>query len=982
MIKSLSDLTSRKDAYAAKLGAYKYVALVCTGSGCAAAGKAVCDALKDELNKRGLTDSVAVLESGCLGTCTAGTEVFVLPDETYYTKMDADKIRKVAEQHLAGGAPVEEYTLYDAIERKNVPSIKENSFFKDQVRVALRNCGMIDATDIDAYIAKDGYAALANVLAQGDKAAVANAAAKAALRDRCCDGAATADKLAAGKNSVCCNADEGVPSAFIGRTILEGDPHTVIEGLLLAGYSVGASKGCIYIPAAWTVTAERVNAAIQAAKNEGLLGDDILGSGFSFDISVCDTADCGADVVFNAETLSDLTAILLCGPEAFTAIGTEKSAGTKVFALGGKINNPGLVELPMGHSLAETVFGIGGGIPNGKKFKAAQTGGHNSACLTSSKISMNLDFESFADAGYSMGSGMLSVIDSDGCMVNAAYRFCKHFLADAGVKELYDILEKLVKGNAAAGDVEALEAKANALKESGDKTAQAAASMVLSTLKKYRGEYEEHVIDKFCACGSCYNLVLAPCQNACPAEIDIPAYMGLIAEKKYAEAYRVMQRDNPLSACCGRVCVHPCETVCRRNKVDEGVRICELKRFATDFAYADGLPTDEELKPIRELDKKVGIIGAGPSGLVCGYYLARLGYKVDIYESEKVAGGLMYFGIPAYRLPKDIVAREVKNIERAGVNIILNTKVGKDIPFDEFQKKYDAIYVAVGTGLAVKMGIEGDDLDGVIYAVDYLHEVALGNGADVKGKKVAIVGGGNSAVDAARTALREGASEVHMLYRRDRASMPADECEVDDAVAEGVVLRTLLTPVRFVGENGKLTGAEIVKQEQYSFDASGRRKVRAIKGSNFVEEYDFIIPAVSQKPEAEFARDAGVKFDKWDCIQANMFTMETNVAGIYTGGDAARGPDVVITAIRDGKRAAASIDKYLGGEGVLYKGPEVDIGECKVDGKVQKHGRFPVDHIDPMEARKDNTEVSLGMTEDNGCAEAARCLRCDRNKRK
>ena len=958
---------ARKEAYAAWLKGRQKLVLVSAGAG----SEAVYGALTETLQAKGLADKVAVRKSGLYGPNT-GTGLLIMPEGIYYTKVNPAKARTIAEQHLAGGKVLEDCALYDAIARKNVPAVQENSFFKDQVRVALRNCGLIDAESIDAYIAQGGYEAIEKVLAGGDRGAVAAEAAKAGLRDRCGDGAPVAERLARA-GTLICTTDEGIPAAGIGTSILTGDPHSVIEGLLLAGYAMGAAKATVCVPAE-TPAAERLAAAIGCARAEGLLGKDILGSGFSFDIDMAADVCHNDAVTFPAETLSALTATVLCG--------AENTPATKVFYVGGSICNPGLVELPLGHSLAETVFGICGGIPGGKKFKAVQTGGPDSACLTSSKISMALNYESFVDAGTVLGSGVLAVYGSDTCMVSATRQFCKTVADDEAVKPLADVLDDLVRGNGKAGDKEKLKKLAETCKANGGNKAKAAASMVLSTLRGYRGEYEEHITDHFCACGTCGAMVLAPCQNACPAEIDIPSYMGLIVEKKYNEAYRTMQRDNPLSGSCGRVCMHPCEFVCRRGKVDEALRICELKRFASDFAYADNLPTDEDLKPIRQLDKKVGIIGAGPSGLVCGYYLALLGYKVDLYESEKVAGGLLYFGIPSYRLPKDIVAREVKNIERAGVNIILNTKIGKDISFADFRAKYDAVYVAVGTGKAVRMGIEGDDLDGVIYAVDYLHEVALGNGAPVKGKKVAIVGGGNSAIDAARTALREGAKEVHLLYRRDRASMPADDCEIDDAVAEGVKLRLLLTPVKFIGKNGKLKAAEIVNHEQYSFDASGRRKVRAIKGSNFVEEFDYIIPAVSQKPEAEFAREAGVQFDKWDCIQANMFTMETNVEGVYTGGDAARGPDVVITAIRDGKRAAASIDKYLGGEGVLYKGPEVEVSTWRKVGKVERHDRFPVGHMDHAEAAGSYAECSLGMTEENGCAEANRCLRCDYIKRK
>jgi len=403
-----------------------------------------------------------------------------------------------------------------------------------------------------------------------------------------------------------------------------------------------------------------------------------------------------------------------------------------------------------------------------------------------------------------------------------------------------------------------------------------------------------------------------------------------------------------------------------------------LKRFVTDYAYNSGLPLAEELAPVAKLDKKVAIVGAGPSGLTCGYYLARLGYQVDVYEAEAIAGGVLLYGIPEYRLPKKILAHEISVIEKAGVNIILNTKVGKDISFAKLREEYDAVYVGAGAQKASKLRIEGEDLVGVYHGLDFLKRVALVGDLNFKGKKVAIVGGGNTAIDSARTALRLGAEKVTILYRRTKDAMPAADEEIQEALEEGVELITLVNPVKFIGENGKLTKIEIAKQGLHEFDASGRRKARPIEGSNYIFEADVVIPAVSQAPEAGFAAEGGVTVEKWGNIACNKDTQACNLEGVFAGGDVFRGPEDVVHAIHDAKQAAASIDKFLGGKGELYKGKEVAITDYHEEGEVVEHKRFEKNVVDTEHAKNCFCEVNLGFHKLNAQAEAMRCLRCDR----
>ena len=700
MIRSIEDLKHMKEAYLEKMGQYSHLCMVCYGTGCMSSGcKDVRDAMVEELEKAGLSNKVAVIERGCMGTCAVGPVVYVLPDETYYTEMTPERVKDVVQKHFIGGEPVTEYTFYDSIQKKRVSNIHDVAFFRDQVRIALRNCGLIDVNCINSYVSKDGYLALAQILEKGDRMEVIENMKKSGLRGRGGAGFPTGVKWEAAYNEpgdekyIICNADEGDPGAFMDRSVFEGDPHSVIEGMLIGGYAIGANHGVVYIRAEYPIAVERLQAALEMAREEGVLGKDIFGSGFDFDIEIRIGAGafvCGEEtalmasvegqrgeprqkppfpfqsglfgkptIINNVETLATVPAIMLQGADWFRQFGTEKSPGTKVFALSGNIVNTGLVEVPMGTPLSEVIYSIGGGIPNGKKFKSAQTGGPSGGCITAENINTPLDYESLAALGSIVGSGGLIVMDEDTCMVDTA-RFYLDFIQEEscgkctacriGTKRMLEILNRITTGEGKPGDIETLEHLGGIIKDTAMcGLGQTAPNPVLSTIKYFRSEYEEHIVEKKCSAGVCGDIVSSPCENTCPAGINIPGYMSLIATGDYMGAARIMLRDNPLSGICGRVCTHPCESRCRRGSVDEAMNICELKRFATDWAYAQGFPYDEDLKPQADIDKRVAIIGAGPSGLTCGYYLARLGYHVDIYEAERRAGGVMTYGIPDYR---------------------------------------------------------------------------------------------------------------------------------------------------------------------------------------------------------------------------------------------------------------------------------------------------------------------------------------------
>ncbi len=480
-----------------------------------------------------------------------------------------------------------------------------------------------------------------------------------------------------------------------------------------------------------------------------------------------------------------------------------------------------------------------------------------------------------------------------------------------------------------------------------------------------------------------------PCRETCPIDQEAAGYVTLISKGRYEEAASLIRKQNALPSVCGRVCYHPCESECSRKFVDNAVSIKNLKRFAIDWELENkGAPQPPKTEEKKE--QKIAIVGSGPSGLVCGHDLALKGYQVTIYEQLPVEGGMLSVGIPEYRLPKKILKRDIDYIKKLGVEIKTNKALGKDFDIDSLKKDgFDAIYVATGAHSSRKMNILGEDeYEGVYHGVDFLRNINLNKPQPV-GKNVAIIGGGNTAIDAARTALRMDADEVTILYRRTRKEMPAEEAEIKAAEEEGIKVKYLTAPVEVLGKSKKVTGMKCIKMELGEPDSSGRRRPIPIEGSEYELDIDTIIIAVSQSPEIDYAeKEEHLKLTKWNTIVVNSESMETEIEGVFAGGDVVRGPDAVITAMGDGKRAAESIDKYLKGEPLKdfktrrcpplpernendrphpYSPPFKDIA---------KQERTKMKELDPEQRKKSFDEVELGYSEEEVKKEASRCLNC------
>ena len=564
--------------------------MVCGGTNCSssASGEIIRE-FERQIAEKGLEKEIKVVRTGCFGMCEAGPVVIVYPEGAFYARMTVENVTRIVDEHLVKGRVVKELLYKEAVDEDNkVKSLDSVDFYKKQRRVALRNCGVIDPENIDEYIAFDGYKALGKVLTEMTPDEVIQTVIDSGLRGRGGGGFPTGLKwkFASGnrgqvKKYVCCNADEGDPGAFMDRSVLEGDPHAVLEAMAIAGYAIGADEGYIYVRAEYPIAIHRLQVAIKQAHEYGLLGNDIFGTGFNFDIQLRFGAGafvCGEEtalmtsieghrgeprprppfpavkglfgqptILNNVETYANICQIILNGPEWFASMGTEKSKGTKVFALGGKIKHTGLVEVPMGTTLREVVEEIGGGIPNGKKFKAAQTGGPSGGCIPASLIDTPIDYDNLIAIGSMMGSGGLIVMDEDTCMVDIA-RFFLDFTVDescgkctpcrVGTKRLLEILDKIIAGNGELSDLDELEELANYIKSASlCGLGQTAPNPVLSTLRRFRDEYVAHVVDKRCPAGVCKKLlrfVIDPekCKGCtlCARKCPVGAISGAVKE--------------------------------------------------------------------------------------------------------------------------------------------------------------------------------------------------------------------------------------------------------------------------------------------------------------------------------------------------------------------------------------------------------------------------------------------------------------------
>ncbi|MBW2653012.1 MAG: FAD-dependent oxidoreductase, partial [Deltaproteobacteria bacterium] len=708
-------------------------------------------------------------------------------------------------------------------------------------------------------------------------------------------------KTKSDKKYIICNADEGDPGAYMNRNEMEGDPHMLIEGMIIGAFAIGAEEGIIYIRTEYPLAIERLKIALEQARSYGLLGKNICNSGFTFDIHIVCGAGafvCGEEtaliasiegysgrprprppfpavsglngkptIINNVETWCNVPVILAKGAKWFRTTGTEECKGTKVFSLVGKINRVGLVEVPMGITLKEIIYEMGGGGIKGKKIKAVQTGGPSGGCIPATLFNSQVDYDNLKKIGSIMGSGGMVVMDEDSCMVDITKYFLSFTQEEScgkcipcrrGLEQMLGILEEITKGNGEMRHLDELEELAKVVNVASlCGLGQTAPNPVITALRYFREEYEEHIIQKRCRAGVCDSLFLAPCENRCPLHMNAPAYIQLLKEDRIAEAYQMILEDNPLPAVCGRVCHHPCEGKCRRGEVDEPVAIREIRRFIADYCYEN--KNNIHMKPkiiYPKTGKKIAIIGAGPAGLTAAYYLVRLGHNVTVYEALPEAGGMLKYGIPEFRLPKALLNREVETIKELGVDFVFNKKIGKDVFLKDMAKRCNAIFIATGAHDDIPLGIPGEKLSGVYLGLRFLRNVNMGKPVHV-GKEAVVIGGGNVAIDCARVMIRLGA-KVTILYRRIKEEMPALEEEVHEAEMEGINFIFLGSPNKLIDNNGKVSGIEVMKMKLGEYDLAGRIRPEPT-GKTYRLKCDTVVTAIGGRSETGFMKKKG-----WD----------------------------------------------------------------------------------------------------------------------
>ena len=998
---------------------------VCTGTGgIAAGGYQVLEAFQNTLDEKGVTVKLhsRCRKVGCRGFCAKDVlvDVSVNGQVNTYQFVKPEMVPKIVDEHIVKGNPIEEWLVGD----------EYVEFHNNQQKLILEKCGRIDPESIDDYMAVGGYKAAEKALAM-EPEAIIDIIKKSGLRGRGGAGFPTGIKWESCHKAegnikyVLCNADEGDPGAFMDRSVIEGNPHSVVEGMIIGAYAIGSIEGYVYIRAEYPLAVERLRIALDQARKKKFLGKNIFGKNVTFDIKIFLGAGafvCGEATALmtsiedkageprpkyvhttdrglwgqpsnlnNVETWANIPIIINNGAEWYRNIGSEGSKGTKIFSLVGNINNTGLVEVPMGIPLRKIIYDIGGGIPNRKQLKAVQTGGPSGGCIPAKLLNLPVDFENLFKVGSIMGSGGMIVLDEDTCMVDVAKYFISFCLEEScgqctpcreGLKVMARILTDITEGRGKEEHLQQLEDLSEIIVDSSlCGLGKSAPNPVVSTLRYFRDEYLAHIMDKHCPAGRCSHLTPAPCHMTCPAGIDVPSYVAYIAHGRYEDAVKVIMKDNPLPWVCGLVCPAPCEGSCRRGDVDQPISIRALKGFASKYVMEATGGYETRIKTRR--NEKIAVVGSGPAGLSAAYYLAIEGYDITVYEALSEPGGMLRVGIPSYRLPKDLLDKEIENFKEMGIKIKTNIALGPGLSLDDlFKNGFSAVFLSIGAHQALSLGLRGENAEGVIQGVDYLRRLNLGETIP-EGKNVVVIGGGNVAIDVARSAVRKGADQVTILYRRTRREMPAYFDEIEGAEEEGVTISYLCAPESILSRNGRVSGVRCIHMKLGAPDASGRRRPVPVPGSEYEIEADLVIPAIGQIPKIPSLKGIeGLDLTPMKMIEVSSTTLATSVKGVFAGGDAVSGTATVIEAIASGKKAAIAIDAFINGHEDPKFSPipqrRADVAKIEISEEKMERLKRPKIPVIPIEKRSATFEtVELGLSEKTARDEAKRCLRCD-----
>jgi len=1019
-----------------KLQVDKPILVVSSGTcGQASGSNDIVRVIKRYILDRSLQAKVGLRVTGCQGFCKTECSILVEPGRHLYPNLKMEDVPGVIE--AAVGGFVDESLIYrDPHDNRQYHTQDEIPFFMKQKRIIQGNNEKLDPIRIFNYLEQGGYAAIQKVMSKLDPDWIIEEVKKSGLRGRGGAGFPTGRKWELARASgraneqkyIVCNADEGDPGAYMDRSLLEGNPHAIIEGLFIGGVAIGATKGYIYVRSEYPLAIKHTIIALRQARDLGLLGKDILGSGLDFDIEIVRGAGafvCGEETALiksvegftgeprqrppypiekgigghptcinNVESLANIPVIIEQGAETYARIGVPGNTGTKIFSLVGKIQNTGLVEVPLGIKISEVVYDIGGGPSGRAKIKAVQTGGPSGGCIPARMFDLPIDYDSLVEAGSIMGSGGMIVMDEDTCMVDVAKYFMrflkdescgKCFTCRKGTQRMYEILDDISRGAATMEDLDLLEELAHVVMDTSMcGLGQSAPNPVLSTLRYFREEYERHIRDKRCDAYVCKELVGAPCQSACPLGTEAWRYVAHIGRGEYEQAYHVIREANPFPSICARVCHHPCEEHCRAGGTgEESVAIRALKRFITDrIEPSIHVPAKEEWS--NGDPPRVAVIGAGPAGLTAAHYLSLKGIKVTVLEAENTPGGMLTCAIPSYRLPREVIEKEINALLNDNITLQYGASLGRDFDIDGLlEEGYGAVLLSIGAHKSKPLRLDNEELEGVYPSIEFLKAFNLEKQQLAKGK-VGVIGGGNSAIDAARMALRlKEVEKVTILYRRTRDEMPAFAEEIEAADQEGISIETLVTPVRVIGENGRLAGLECVRNELGDADDSGRRRPVPITGTEHLIDLDTLIVAIGEDSGIDAitpARTSRLETTPWNTVRADTATMQTSRPGVFAAGDVVRGPNTVVEAIADGKRAAAIIERFLTKEPLVQPStprlPQVHV-EPIMDDEALSAVRVETPRAAAEWRKRNFAEVEVTLSQAEARREALRCLRCD-----
>ncbi len=810
------------------------------------------------------------------------------------------------------------------------------------------------------------------------------------------------------------NAALPFPQPTAETFLLEGCPHQVLEGILLAAQTLKAPAAVVYLPAESTLARERLQQAWETFRasrlwpaREPLVDLEIVSGHARFlgeDEELLTRSLSGLlpkafwdkypQPVFLIHSLGAIAALPFIAQTPvswFRKLGVECASGTMLFRLMGRVERPGFAEVTLASSLADVINGIGGGWHHGRTPKGVQVGGPLGGIFPLSLLHLTLNHQTLRELGGTLAMGLIQALDERDCIVSLVRNQIAFILdqpggqcptCHSGLSRIKDLLDRIIDGTGGDDTLEELRRSCEELKLRGAcHLGRQAANPVLTSLQYFPEEYRLHLKNKHCPARVCSKLLLAPCQQACPAGIDIPSYLALLAQGRYQEAWEVMREDNPFPWVCGLICPHPCERACVRANLDEAINIRYLKAFTAEWVSGRGEFAPPP--PQAANGHKVAVVGSGPAGLTCAHYLALKGYRVTVFEALPQAGGLLVAGIPDYRLAREVVAREIKLIESLGVEIKTGVTVGQDVTLEELRAQgYEAFFLGIGAHLGYKLKIEGEtDFPQVYDVIHFLREVYLGKKAK-PADQVVIIGGGNAAMDAARTCVRLGCREVHVSYRRTRAEMPANPEEVEQAIEEGVRIHFLTIPIKIGGDDGRVTHVECLQAELGRPDASGRRRPIPIPESNYRIETGAVITAIGQQPDLCPFPEPPVQTTPWCTILTEPASTRSSVTDVFAGGDAVTGPATVVEAIAAGKQAALEIDHLLsraaGAAPAVraQKRRRVPFAPIAAGDKIANH-RTAIPMLELERRRTTFEPVEISYSEAEARKEAQRCLRCD-----